>query len=143
MKSISYYYVPDISKDNITGELVEILRPKIPIRLSMNHKIFPQIIECLFDTGSDRNLFPAEVARYLGIKVERGRLQKIGGIGNNEPIRAYTHRAKIYVADYGFDTDIDFSFQHKIPILGRMGFMNNYELIEVNEKKKYIKLSHA
>jgi hypothetical protein len=140
MKDISFYYVPDISKDNVTGELKEVLRPKIPIRLSMNHKMFPQVMECLFDTGSDRNLFPAEVAKYLGIKVEKGKLQKIGGIGNNDPIEAYTHNVKIFVGKYSFDTEIDFSFMHKLPILGRKGFMDKYESIEVNEKKKYIKL---
>ncbi len=140
MKSVSFYYVPDPVKDNITGELSEILRPKIPIRLSMNHKMFPQIIECLFDTGSDRNLFPAEAAKYLGIKVEKGSPRKIGGIGNSEPIDAYTHKVKIYVGSYSFDTEIDFSFKHKLPILGRIGFMDRYESIEVNEKKKYIKL---
>ena len=143
MNSVSFYYVPDISKDRITGRLVEILRPKIPIRLSMSHKMFPQIIECLFDTGSDRNLFPGEVAKYLGIKVERGKPQKIGGIGNSEPIDAYTHKVKIFVGNYAFDTEIDFSFKHKIPILGRIGFMDRYESIEINEKKKYIKLTHA
>jgi len=126
MNSISFYYVPDISKDNITGKPVEILRPKIPIRLSMNHKMFPQVIECLFDTGSDRNLFPAEVSKYLGIKVEKGKPQKIGGIGNSGPIDAYTHKVKIFVGSYAFDTEIDFSFKHKVPILGRIGFMDRY-----------------
>lgn len=143
MNSVSFYYVPDISKDNVTGKLVEILRPKIPIRLSMNHKMFPQTIECLFDTGSDRNLFPAEIARYFGVKVEKGKPQKIGGIGNSEPIDAYTHKVKIYVGSYVFDTEIDFSFKHKLPILGRIGFMDRYESIEVNEKKKFIKLTHV
>jgi len=143
MNSVSFYYVPDIAKDSTTGKLVEILRPKIPIRLSMKHKMFPQIIECLFDTGSDRNLFPAEVAKYLGIKVKKGKPQKIGGIGNSEPIDAYTHKVKIFVGNHAFDTEIDFSFEHKVPILGRIGFMDRYESIEVNEKKKYIKLTHA
>jgi len=109
----------------------------------MNHKMFPQIMECLFDTGSDRNLFPGEVAKYLGVKVEKGKHRKIGGIGNNEPIDAYTHKVKIYVGSYAFDTDIDFSFKHQLPILGRIGFMDRYESIEVNEKKKYIKLTYV
>ena len=143
MSSIAFYYVPDPSIDNTTGKLTEVLRPKIPIRLSMNHKMFPQVLECLFDTGSDRNLFPADIAKRLGIKVEKGKLRKIGGIGDNKPIDAYTHEVKIFVDDYNFDTEIDFSFQHKIPILGRMGFMDKYESIEVNEKKKYIKLTHT
>lgn len=143
MRSISFYYVPDISKDSVTGKLSEILRPKIPIRLSMNHKMFPQIIECLFDTGSDRNLFPAEIANYLGIKVEKGKPRKIGGIGSGKPINAYTHKVKVFIASYSFDTEVDFSLEHKLPILGRIGFMDRYESIEVNEKKKYIKLTHA
>lgn len=141
MKSVSFYYVPDIQKNNLTGKLTEILRPKIPIRLSMNHKMFPQAIECLFDTGSDRNLFPADIAKYLGVKIENGNLKKIGGIGNNDPIDAYTHQVKICVGSYFFDSEVDFSFVHKLPILGRIGFMDKYESIEINEKKKFIKLT--
>ena len=101
MSSVSFYYVPDIQKDNVTGKLVEILRPKIPIRLSMNHKMFPQVIECLFDTGSDRNLFPAEVAKYLGIKVEKGSLRKIGGIGNARDIAKIRRRVRSSILPAG------------------------------------------
>lgn len=140
MKDVSFYYVSEPAKDNTTGELVEILRPKIPIRLSMNYKMFPQTIECLFDTGSDRNLFPAQIAKYLGVKVEKGELRKIGGIGDAKPIDAYTHKVKIFVGTYIFETEIDFSFTHKQPILGRMGFMDKFESMEINEKRKYVKL---
>ena len=36
MKDITFYYVPDVYVDNSTGKAIEILRPKIPIRLSVN-----------------------------------------------------------------------------------------------------------
>ncbi len=39
MKTVMFYYIPDPGIDEKTGKLVEILRPKIPIRLSANFNI--------------------------------------------------------------------------------------------------------
>jgi hypothetical protein len=139
MRDVTLYYVPDVGPDNITGKPVEVLRPKIPIRLSLNRKILPHTIEALFDTGSDRNLFPAGFASALGINVKKGKLQKIGGIGGSE-ITAYTHPAVLYVGTYKINTEIDFSINQGVPILGRAGFMDKFEKIEINEKKKCITL---
>lgn len=140
MRDITFYYVPDLAPDRLTGKPVEILRPKIPIRLVLNHKMFPHIIEALFDTGSDRNLFPADFAFHLGTKVEKGKPIKIGGIGISNEIIAYTHRVSMFVGDYKIGTEIDFSKEHNVPILGRIGFIDKFENIEVNEKKKFVKL---
>jgi hypothetical protein len=140
MKQTSFYYVPDVGIDNVTGEPVEVMRPKIPIRLIINHKVFPQVIEALFDTGSDRNLFPADIAKSMGVNVTKGDAKKIGGIGQGNPIDAYTHNVTILVANQKVSTDIDFSFKQNIPILGRVGFMDKFPLIEINQKGKFIKI---
>ncbi len=140
MKNVTFYYVPDANINNVTGKQVTVLRPRIPLMLSMNHKMFLHKIEALFDTGSDRNLFPAIIAANLGIDVKKGINKKIGGIGVSKPIDAYTHTVKLFVGGINFVTEIDFSFDQNMPILGREGFMDKFPLIEVNEQKKFVKL---
>ncbi len=139
MKDITFYYVPDVYVDNSTGKTIEILRPKIPIRLSVNFKISKVLIDCLFDTGSDRNLFPADWGRSLGLKIEKGKKVKIGGIGGAEII-AYTHPVELFIQGNKIVTEADFSDKQNVPLLGRIGFMDNFSETIVNERKKFIKI---
>src|SRR3989344_7774697 len=138
MRSVTFYYIPDIYTDISTGKTVEILRPKIPVRLSANFNTSKVLIDCLFDTGSDRNLFPADWGRSLGLKIEKGKKVKIGGIGGKE-INAYTHTVALYVQGNKIMTEADFSDEQTTPLLGRIGFMDKVEEIIINEKKIYIK----
>ena len=139
MSGITFFYVPDIYLDKATGKTTEILRPKIPVRLLVNHQVSKALIECLLDTGSDRNLFPADWGRSLNLKIENNKKVKIGGIGNNEII-AYTHQVVLYVGTHKIVTEADFSDQQNTPLLGRIGFMDKVEEIIVNEKKRSIRI---
>jgi hypothetical protein len=96
MKDVTFYYVPDLYTDKSTGKAIEILRPKIPVRLFVNFNLSKALIDCLFDTGSDRNLFPAAWGKSLGLKIEKGKKVKIGGIGG-KAIIAYTHHVGLIV----------------------------------------------
>ncbi len=140
MSGITFFYVPDIYLDKTTGKTTEILRPKIPIRLSINRKVSKVLIDCLFDTGSDRNLFPADWGRSLNLKIENNKKVKIGGIGDNEII-AYTHPVVLYVGTHKIVTEADFSDEQNMPLLGRIGFMDKVEEIIVNEKKRSIRIT--
>jgi len=139
MKDVIFYYVPDIYVDNSTGKAVEILRPKIPVRLSVNFNLSKVLVDCLFDTGSDRNLFPAVWGKSLGLKIEKGKKVKIGGIGG-KAIIAYTHYIGLFIHGVKIMTEADFSYEQNIPLLGRVGFMDKVSEIIVNEKKKFIKI---
>jgi len=139
MKDVIFYYIPDIYVDNSTGKTVEILRPKIPIRLSVNFKISKVLVDCLFDTGSDRNLFPADWGKSLGLKIEKGKKVKIGGIGGKE-LFAYTHPVGLFIRGIKIMTEADFSYEQNIPLLGRIGFMDKVSEVIVNERKKFIKI---
>src|SRR3990167_8098768 len=140
MRDVTFYYVPDIYTDISTGKTVEILRPKISVRLSANFNTSKVLIDCLFDTGSDRNLFPADWGRSLGLKIEKGKKVKIGGIGGKELI-AYTHKVTLHIQGAKIVTEADFSNEQNTPLLGRIGFMDKVEEIIINEKKRYIKIS--
>ena len=139
MSDITFFYVPDVYLDRKTGKAIEILRPKIPVRLLVNHQASKILIECLLDTGSDRNLFPADWGRSLNLKIENNRKVKIVGIGNNE-IVAYTHPVILYVGTHKIVTEADFSDQQNTPLLGRIGFLDRIDEVIFNEKKRSIRI---
>lgn len=139
MSDITFFYVPDVYLDKITGKTTEVLRPKIPVRLLVNHRVSRVLIECLLDTGSDRNLFPADWGRSLNLKIENNKKVKIGGIGSNEII-AYTHPVVLYVGSHKIVTEADFSDEQNTPLLGRIGFMDKLDEIIINEKKRSIRI---
>lgn len=136
---ITFYYLPEIAPDNTTGKTVEIFRPKIPVILSANHRLVKISIDCLFDTGSDRNLFPADWGRAAGLKIETKNPKKIGGIGGE--ITAYTHKVKLHIKGNILDTDADFSDQVTTPLLGRQGFMDKVKDIVINENKRAVTIN--
>src|SRR4030042_1923379 len=96
------------------------------------------LVDCLFDTGADRNLFPAAWGRSLGLKIEKGELVKTMGIGGKE-IKAYTHKVVLFVQGHKIITEADFTDENNTPLLGRDGFMDKFEDIVINEKKKFVR----
>lgn len=134
MTDITFYYLPEIGPDNNTGKPVEVFRPKIPVVLSVNHRLVKASVDCLFDTGSDRNLFPADWGRAAGLKVETKKPIKIGGISGF--VTAYTHPVRLNIMGHIIDTEADFSDYVSTPLLGRMGFMDKVDKILIEENKK-------
>ena len=61
--------------------------PIVQIRITAHHKMYPRILECLVDSGSDYNLLPADIVDLLGIKLEKGEKVEHIGIG----AVSYTH----------------------------------------------------
>ncbi len=139
MKDVTFYYVPDPGIDKATRKVVEILRPKIPVRLSAHHNMSKILVDCLFDTGSDRNLFPADWGRSVGLRIDRGKEVKIGGIGGKE-ITAFTHQIVLFVQGNKIITEADFSEEQTTPLLGRIGFMDKVSEVIVNQRKKFIQI---
>lgn len=139
MPVIKYDYLarPHI-EDN---KLFAIYRAIISIRLSANHRMYPHVINCLVDSGADFNLMPADIGEYLGLTIKKGKKQVRMGIGN-VGIIAYKHPAKIFVHGYDFKTHIDFSYDHKIPLLGRYSFFKYFKKIIFNEKELQLELEY-
>ena len=142
MKDITFYFVPEVSTDYLTGEKVEVFRPKIPVRfLTKNRKVMNPL-DCLFDTGADRILLPGAWGEALGLNVKKGKEGKTAGI-DNVPITTYTHQITLFVGSYKITTEADFAYENTIPLLGRSGFMDKFEKIEFNENKRYVKLFYS
>ena len=131
-----FTYHPYPGKDLKTGKMVEIFRPTVPIVVS--HKGVPSWeIQALVDSGSDRNLFPAKLCELIDIDIKSGDIRSIQGIGNSN-IDAYTHKIKIHIAGYSFETEADFSYEQQSLLLGRDGFFKYFKKIEFKEKEKSV-----
>lgn len=136
-KIISISYLPIPLLNPLTNSIIgEIFRPIIPLRIAHNQKIsYP--LNALVDSGADRNLFPAELGESLGIEIKKGKKVSIGGIGDVE-IKAYTARVSLFIYTYKFETEVDFSYQHQRPILGRNGFFNLFKSIKFKERERFL-----
>ncbi|MGH7203268.1 MAG: hypothetical protein ACREHC_02390 [Candidatus Levyibacteriota bacterium] len=123
------------------GKLLPIYIPRISIYLSIKHNITSTDIKCILDSGSDFNLFPADIAEALGIKITKGKMREHIGIGNHTII-AYEHEVKLFVKDYNFKTTVHFSYDHKIPLLGRHSFFRFFKRVTFNEKALQVELEY-
>lgn len=131
-----FTYRPYPGKDLQTGKLIEVFRPTVPIVVSYKG-VLSWEVQALVDSGSDRNLFPAKLGELVNIDIRKGNVRPIEGIGNSS-IRAYTHRIKIYIASYNFETEADFAYEQQSLLLGREGFFNFFKKIEFKEKEKSV-----
>ena len=113
-----YSYVPQIFQDSKSQKFIQTYLPLIPIKVARpNGQISPQF-DALLDSGSDRNLFPMSLAKYLGIAFERMKPSKIYGIGKS-PINAYPAKITLWLGNKSYATEADFSIKQSLPILGR------------------------
>src|SRR3989344_2613290 len=127
-KTIQLWYqeLPGLNKK---GEKSTLPKPFIDIQVNYRHQRMIGI-RALVDSGSDYNLFPGAICEALGIKIKKGKLLPIYGIGMKEPIPAYRHFGiKIFMEGMNFDTFADFSLEHEVSILGQNGFFDKFEKI--------------
>jgi hypothetical protein len=84
-------------------------RPYIPIRILYGNKF--QDLLCLVDSGADLCLFPAKIGELLGIDIERGKKEQIGGIAETS-IVAYIHPVRLIVRGLS-GVDVEAGLQHQ------------------------------
>ncbi|MBA3723382.1 MAG: hypothetical protein H0W89_00615 [Candidatus Levybacteria bacterium] len=132
-----YFAYPHIKNK----KLVAIYRPIIAIRVSAKHKIYPNTIECVVDSGADFNLLPATIGEHLGLDIKKGEKVTHMGIGNIR-IEAYKHNVSLYVGRRKVTTEAHFSYHQKIPLLGRDGFFKYFKTITFNEKQLLLSLEY-
>lgn len=135
-KWFDFTYHPYVAEDLKTGKKVEIFRPTVPVIIVYKSKPSWDF-QALIDSGSDRNLFPASIGESVGIDVKSGNLRPIRGIGDHD-IPAYTHKVKILIGPCNFEAEIDFSYEQKMPLLGRDGFFDAFKDISFNQKAKKV-----
>lgn len=138
-KVLTYDYLKFLEKDEKTQEFTrEIFAPFIPVRISCGRKLsFP--FHALVDSGAARNLLPAALGEQVGISIKKGKQVKLLGIGGVEVI-GFTNKVKIYVGLHVYETEADFSFGQKIPLLGRDGFLNLFQKVIFDENFHQVQL---
>lgn len=122
-----------------------------PYRQSPNGQLFPVVLlrlysarkfadsSALIDSGATISIFRPEVAKQLGIEIEKGKEVYLTGVGGR--IKGYLHNLKIEVAGKRFTCPIIFSYEFTVSfnLIGREKFFKNFVII-FDEKKKVVRL---
>ena len=117
-----------------------VLRPVIPIVAV--HKENQLNYEVLVDSGSDVDIFDANVAETLGLTLTSGEKSKVAGItGVEEPM--YTHPINLIVGGHLFK-DVNVGFLKRIGdygygVVGQKGFFDLF-VVKFVLKKEEIEL---
>ena len=103
-----------------------IVRPVIPVELISNEDSI--LYDALVDSGADNCIFDAQIADALGINLEKGILDYVGGI-NGKPEPYYIHKINIKVG--GSEHQIYAGFKKNFPkfgygVLGQKGFFEHF-----------------
>ncbi len=97
------------------------------VRVGKGHARTPRFL-AVIDSGSPYCMFQAEVGELVGLEVDKGEEDVVGGIirGLQEPI--YFHKVKIYVEmDWIIEVMAGFVKKLQVPgVLGRNGFFENF-----------------
>jgi len=90
------------------------LRPVIPIGIGYNKRSIRY--EVLVDSGADLCIFDAQIGEIIGIDLEQGRRDEVGGI-TGEPEPYYVHPVTLSVDGHQYDIEAGF-----LPNIARLGY---------------------
>jgi len=141
MSLVKFDYTPEVFFNEKTRKVEYIYRPLIPIRLAYKHSLGKFPINCLLDSGADKNLFPAQWGQAVGINIKSGKEITHYGIGDKD-IKCFRHKVMLLVGAYKFETEADFSFEQSFPLVGRDGFFKHFKKITFQEKERFVQLKH-
>lgn len=119
-----------------------IIRPVIPIEIIFEDKMVSY--EVLVDSGADCNIFDAQIADILQIKLTSGKKSEIAGItGTVESF--YIHKLDLKVGGY-LVKDVEIGFlkqigQHGYGIVGQKGFFDIF-IVKFDLIKEEIELKN-
>lgn len=129
------YYAFDVIFSPSSTRKKTVWRPVIEIILigKKNYISHPVLI----DSGSDCNIFDAEVADVLELTLKKGKMRKIYGFGS-QAIKTYEHRIEIRIP--GLETYTTKALFTKLPghtlgVLGNVGFFDKFEITFDYENK--------
>ena len=101
--------------------------PILPVRLSYQHSRLTPPLEAIVDSGAADCLFRADIADYIGIKLDKGRKGLVHGVVHGPKLDVFYHDVSLWV---GSDRiSIAAGFAHGLTVgalLGRRGFFENF-----------------
>ncbi len=127
--------------DDKNGGIIHVERPIVTVLLENKEKHRDRRnVDCLLDSGSHTNLFPAYLAEALRIDLKSVKGREIFGIGTSK-VWGYRHKVTMKVGLVGlsttFETEIDFSEQMNFALLGLNGFHDKFsQIIYLTESKR-------
>jgi hypothetical protein len=128
--------------DKVTKQFELSYLPKITIFVKVSGQLYPFKIEAFVDSGAVRNLFPADILDPLNIQLESGKKKFHYGIGEIE-VLSYIHKAEILVGGRTIQTEIDFSRDHKPPLLGIKQFFDFFDSVNFNMERSQLELHYS
>jgi aspartyl protease len=137
-------FKPIFHVDKVTKRFDLTYLPKVTIMVKVEGQLYPFPIEAFVDSGATRNLFPADTLKALNIPLDNGKKKIHYGIGGIE-VTSYIHQAEIIIgADrYAIKTDIDFSSNHKPPLLGMAKFFDFFDSVNFNMERSQLELRYG
>lgn len=141
MPLLTYEFLPDVFLNPESKKLGVVYRPYVLVKLGNGERWSKNFIRALVDTGADNNLFPIEFANEIGIDYKKGKRWKIVGVGRQE-VHVYIIFAKIKIDRREFETMIQFGEHIRTPLLGREGFLNYFDRVSFNVKKRFLELKY-
>lgn len=117
--------------------------PEITVILIGNHKV-GKPIKCLIDTGSTANIFPWEYGTvFIGFSdkfMRKGTRFPIIGVGGKKT-EGNGHKCTIQNPDFEIkNVMIYFVKDQPYALLGRVGFMDKFKKIIIDEENKHFEL---
>lgn len=102
--------------------------PILQVRVARGHGKPTHRFAVVMDTGSSFCLFRADVGRHIGLNIESGVEQQIGGVVSPTRARAFFHKITLYVED-SWTFTVTAGFVENLGqtgILGRRGFFDKF-----------------
>lgn len=112
-------------------------KPVVPVIFKIKGKSFPY--QALIDTGSDISIVHTEIARQLGLELEKGQKYHFGGIGGEG--EGFIHQIDMEIGGTTF-RNIPVVFSDSIAafgfgILGHEGLFDQIKLVFELSKKQF------
>lgn len=98
-------------------------RPTLPVAIGYGGKTTP-VFEGLVDSGADRSVFPAAVARYLGIDLANCKVIVLAGV--NGVSNAYHCQVTLRVQNQDIEADVWFDPNTTSFLLGRADMFRHF-----------------
>jgi hypothetical protein len=112
--------------------------PMIPVSLSYYRKKWD--IYALLDSGASMSLFTRESGEKIGLDIEKGVRDELGGIGNGMVV--YKHKINIRIRDEIFEIEAAFAKERDfdINIIGRKDIFNKMTVCFKKDKEVIIEI---
>ncbi len=132
-------FEPELSFNPQTMRVDYCYRPYLFIKLLYKRNTSANFIKALVDSGSDRNTFPAELAKEIRLDYKKGEKRKTTSV-NDSAFVVYGNRVKVKYDGGVIETVVYFGENVKLPILGRDGFFNYFRKVAFDVKDKTFEL---